>query len=109
MPSLEYQIRQVIEKNLLQSIDFKVTPEKVIARAIPLTVHPMVEERRTASFKERNGEALTLAEVMQITEDAHKPLATGIAKTFDIALVRMIEGLGKDKDGKGNAGTAQER
>lgn len=93
MESLEKKIHRLLDDHLLGRIEMRFVRESVIMTAYPHLVHKSVEERRTAAFRDREGESLSLTEVAKISEEAEGPVARSKDKTVDGALDALMRDL----------------
>lgn len=98
MAGIEARIQRLMDKRLLERIDFRVTRYSVIGNAIPTIHHPKVEQRRTEAFKEHEGNSLTLDQVMKITDEATKSIAAAKGNTFEEVVDNLDAQLKKSKD-----------
>jgi len=98
MAGIEGRILKLMDKYLLERIDFRVTRYSVVGNAIPVIHHPKVEQRRTEAFKEHEGNSLTLDQVMKITDEATKSIAAAKGNTFEEVIDNLDAQLKKSKD-----------
>ena len=98
MAGIEARIQRLMDKRLLERIDFRVTRYSVIGNAIPTIHHPKVEQRRTEAFKEHEGNSLTLNQVKENTNETNKSIAAAKGNTFEEVVDNLDAQLKKSKD-----------
>lgn len=92
--SVDAAVRRLLTKYPLETIEVVFRSKAVTARAIPLSFHPLVSERRQAAFAAHGG-SMSLNEATAYQERAMGAVAAARAETLEEAISALAAELAK--------------
>jgi hypothetical protein len=90
-------IRRMVRSGRIEKVTILARERGALASAVPSPHHPLVNERRQAAFAKLGG-SVTLAQAVEIGEQALEPVATGRGPTILAAvqaLAAALKGMGE--------------